>query len=146
MWWPATAAEARAKGRGRSSCGQRGRRGRQLHFGQEPDSARQLVFQAALWPFSTLGWPDEGRRPICHLVIPTRRAGGPASTSSYFWVRGLTMLAGGLRHQPSDEKPGRESVDCPSPIVMIHGLRARMENNRKMRQIGGANRASTRCR
>ncbi len=46
---------------------------------QDPD-VLDTWFSSALWPFSTLGWPEE--TPELAALLPRRRAGDRASTSS----------------------------------------------------------------
>ena len=46
-------------------------------------------FSSALWPFSTLGWPDDQRRRGAHTTRPT--SSSPASTSFFFWVARMMM-------------------------------------------------------
>ena len=85
------------------------------HFTQDPDTL-DTWFSSALWPFSTLGWPE--KTPELDYFYPT-----DVLVTGYdiifFWV--IRMVFSGI------EQMGKE----PFHTVLIHGL-VRDEQGRKM--------------
>jgi valyl-tRNA synthetase len=80
-------------------------------------------FSSALWPFSTLGWPDD--TPELHYFYPTTVL-VTGYDIIYFWVARMVMMGIHLRHEE------------PFGKVFIHGL-VRDETGRKMsKSIGNA--------
>ena len=82
---------------------------------QDPDTL-DTWFSSALWPFSTLGWPDD--TPELHHFYPTDTL-VTGYDIIFFWV--ARMIFSGL------EQMG----DVPYHTVLMHGL-VRDEQGRKM--------------
>ncbi len=83
---------------------------------QDPD-VLDTWFSSGLWPFSTLGWPDEDDSDFnCWYPTNTLVTGFDII---FFWVARMTMMAGAFTGQ------------MPFKDVYIHGL-VRDEQNRKM--------------
>ncbi len=81
---------------------------------QDPD-VLDTWFSSALWPFSTLGWPEE--TPDLHYYYPTNVL-VTARDIIYFWVARMVMM--GLRFR--EEVPFRD-VYITSTILDEHGAR-----------------------
>lgn len=82
---------------------------------QDPD-VLDTWFSSGLWPFSTMGWPDQTRDLEYYYPTTTLVTGFDII---FFWVARMTMMAGEFTGQ------------MPFKTVYIHGL-VRDENNQKM--------------
>lgn len=83
---------------------------------QDPD-VLDTWFSSGLWPFSTLGWPDE-TTPDFQTYYPNS-ALVTGFDIIFFWVARMTMMAGHF------------TDTMPFETVYVHGL-VRDENNQKM--------------
>ena len=84
---------------------------------QRDEDVLDTWFSSGLWPFSTLGWPDENNVELNRWYPTSTLVTG--FDIIFFWVARMTMMAGFLTNR------------IPFGDVYIHGL-VRDEQNRKM--------------
>lgn len=90
---------------------------------QDPD-VLDTWFSSALWPFSTLGWPDEKAKDYQYFFPTTVMETG--YDILFFWISRMIMMSLELTGKP------------PFETVYLHGL-VRDEQNRKMsKSLGNA--------